>query len=110
MMAAEKMVESRRAPRDVVSFRALIVGAGGVQGRVLLVDISPFGFMARSTLPLVAGDGVTIRLPAAGTVRAIVRWSLGGRTGGEFQTAIPAHDYARMLAAAPHDRPSWNEV
>ncbi len=108
--AAFQTIDSRRAPRDAVSFRALVAGTNGVAGLVLLVDLSPFGFMARGTLPLAAGDVVTVRLPVVGDCTAIVRWSLAGRLGGEFAETIPAHGYARMLAAAPHDRPSWNEV
>lgn len=110
MTAAPKTIENRRAPRDAVSFRAPITGPGGLDVRVLLVDLSPFGFMARGTLPLVAGDRVTLRLPVVGEIHAVIRWSLGGRMGGEFEHEIPAHGYARMLATAPHDRPSWNEV
>ena len=110
MMAALKTIENRRAPRDTVSFRTIITRLDGVQGRVLLVDISPFGFMARGALPFAAGDLVTLRLPVVGTRAAVIRWSIAGRMGGEFEEAIPALGYARMLAAAPHDRPSWNEV
>jgi hypothetical protein len=110
MSAALKTIESRRAPRDTVSFRASVTGAEGMTGRVFMVDLSPFGFMARGALPVVAGDVVTLRLPHVGERSAIVRWSLGGRMGGEFEEEIPAHGYARMLATAPHDRPAWNEV
>jgi hypothetical protein len=110
MTAALKTIESRRAARDTVSFRASVAGANGMTGRVFLVDLSPFGFMARGVLPVAAGDVVTLRLPVIGVQSAIIRWSLGGRMGGEFEEPLSAHGYARMLAAAPHDRPSWNEV
>ena len=110
MTAAPQTIESRRARRDIVSFRAAVARVDGLAGRVLVVDLSPFGFMARGTLPLIAGDRVTLRLPAIGAHDAVIRWSLGGRMGGEFDDAISPYGYAHLLAAAPHDRPSWNEV
>ncbi len=110
MSVLPKTIENRRVPREAVSFRAAITVPGGTSGRVLLVDLSPLGFMARGVLSLGAGDSLTIRLPAIGARGAVVRWSLAGRMGAEFEDPLAAHDYAHVLAAAPYDRPSWNEV
>ncbi len=76
---------------------------------VLMVDISPLGFMSRSLAALTPGDIVAVKLPVIGPRSARVVWALGGRVGGEFLEFIPAEPYARMLAHAPRDTPAWNE-
>lgn len=101
-------IETRRAPRDLVSFRASLEGHSAVRGQLLMVDLSPFGFMARTPATLERGEVVTIRLPVIGAVRARVVWALAGRVGAEFIEAIAPAPYAQLLARAPHDRPSWN--
>lgn len=106
--AAPSPIESRRAARDLVSFRASLEGHGAVRGQLLMVDISPFGFMARTPATFDRGELVTVRLPVLGGVRARVVWSLAGRVGAEFVDAIEPSRYATLLAHAPHDRPGWN--
>jgi hypothetical protein len=109
MATAPNTIEGRRAPRDIVSFRAPLDGPGGMRVSVLMVDISPLGFMSRSDAALAPGDVVAVKLPAVGARKARIVWSLGGRVGGEFLEFIPAEPYARMLARAPRDTPTWNE-
>ncbi|WBO21273.1 PilZ domain-containing protein [Sphingomonas abietis] len=109
MATAVSSIESRRAPRDIVSFRTTIDGPATVRTSALMVDISPFGFMSRSAAPLSPGELVSVKLPMIGYRAAKIVWSLGGRVGGEFVDFIPADLYARMLKAAPTDKPAWNE-
>ncbi len=109
MATAATVVDSRRTKRDIVSFRAQMDGPAGIRGSVLIVDISPFGFMSRSSAALAPGDVVAVRLPVVGARAARVVWSLGGRVGGEFLDFIPAEPYARLLAVAPNDKPGWDE-
>ena len=110
MATAPSTIESRRAARDIVSFRAPLDGPGGVRGTALMVDISPLGFMSRTLAPLAAGDMIAVKLPVVGARAARVVWSLGGRVGGEFIETIPAHIYTRLLASAPNHTPNWNEI
>ena len=109
MATAPFIIESRRAPRDVVSFRAPLDGPSGARSTALVVDISPFGFMSRTSAALQPGDLIAVKLPVVGMCPARVVWSLGGRVGGEFITPIASDIYPRMLANAPNDKPAWNE-
>jgi hypothetical protein len=109
MSMAATAYEGRRAHRDLVSFRAPLDGPGGVRTSVFMVDISPLGFMSRTSAPLAAGDMVAVKLPHVGPRAAMVVWSLGGRVGGEFTDPIPAGPYSRLLASAPNDRPNLSE-
>ena len=109
MATAPSTVESRRVARDIVSFRAPLDGPAGMRISVLMVDISPLGFMSRSDAPLTPGDVVAVKLPVVGPRKARIVWSLGGRVGGEFLDFIPGDLYARMLSRAPNDKPAWNE-
>jgi hypothetical protein len=109
MATAVSSIDSRRAPRDLVSFRTPLDGPAGIRASVLMVDISPFGFMSRCGVPLSAGELITVKLPVIGPRAAKIVWSLGGRVGGEFLEFIPADLYARMLKSAPTDKPAWNE-
>lgn len=110
MATAVLSIESRRAARDIVSFRAPFDMPNGGRATALFVDISPFGFMSRTAAELQTGDIVTVKLPFVGARAARIVWSLGGRIGGEFLEPIIPPSYARMLACAPNDRPNWNEI
>ncbi|PXA83385.1 pilus assembly protein PilZ [Nostoc sp. 3335mG] len=109
MATAVSSIESRRAPRDIVSFRAPLDGPASIRTSVLMVDISPFGFMSRCQAPLTPGDIVAVKLPVVGNRAAKIVWSLGGRVGGEFLEAIASDIYGMMLKRAPNDKPAWNE-
>ncbi len=109
MATAVSSIDGRRAQRDIVSFRASLDGPAGMRVSVLMVDISPLGFMSRSAAALAAGDIVAVKLPVVGARAAKIIWSMGGRVGGEFAEPIDAETYRRMLACAPNDKPSWSE-
>ena len=109
MATAASGIDGRRVRREIVSFRTALDGPAGMRITVLIVNISPLGFMSRSDAPLAPGDIVAIKLPAIGARAARIVWSIGGRVGGEFVEPIGADPYARMLASAPHDTPTWDE-
>lgn len=109
MATAPFIIESRRAPRDVVSFRAPLDGPSGARETALVVDISPYGFMSRTSAALQPGDLIALKLPVVGMTPARVVWSLGGRVGGEFIAPINDTLYPKMLANTPNDKPAWNE-
>ena len=110
MATVASAIEGRRAARNTVSFRAALDGPDGLRDTVLMVDISPLGFMSRTSAPLTPGDIVAVKLPVIGPRAARIVWSLGGRVGGEFTESIAAHLYGHVLANAPNDRPNWNEI
>jgi hypothetical protein len=109
MATAVSGIDGRRVGRDIVSFRTPLDGPAGIRVSVLIVDISPLGFMSRSEAALAPGDIVAVKLPVVGARAARIVWAMGGRVGGAFAEEIAREAYARMLHAAPNDTPSWNE-
>ena len=90
--------EDRAAPRDETWRRVRTADAQGARLPVLVVNLSPYGAMARVDEPIAAGDRLMLDLPVVGPRAAEVRWSLGGRIGCKFEKAIDSTDYPRVLA------------
>jgi hypothetical protein len=102
-----KYAEQRRAPRDEVALPTRMFSQDNRGGDVLLVNISPFGFMAREYGETPKGTMVRLVLPRLGQVTAKVVWSLGGRVGAEFLKPIDSYAYTAMLNAAKAKRQRW---
>jgi len=103
----EEYAEQRRAPRDEVSLPARMFDANHQGQDVLLVNISPLGFMVREYGETPKGAVVRLQLPRLGQVAAKVVWSLGGRVGAEFIMPIDEYAYKAMLSAARAKRQRW---
>lgn len=101
-----KYAEQRRAPRDDVALPTRMF-TQEMASDVLLVNISPLGFMAREYGETPKGTIVRLALPRLGQVAAKVAWSLGGRVGAEFIKPIDSYAYAAMLNAARAKRQRW---
>ena len=101
-----KYAEQRRAPRDDVALPTRMFTQDSASD-VLLVNISPLGFMAREYGETPKGTIVRLGLPRLGQVAAKVVWSLGGRVGAEFIKPIDSYAYAAMLNAARAKRQRW---
>lgn len=99
--------EQRRAPRDEVSLPTRMFDANHQGQDVLLVNISPLGFMVREYGETPKGAIVKLQLPRLGQMAAKVVWSLGGRVGAEFIMPIDQYAYAAMLTAAKAKRQRW---
>jgi hypothetical protein len=100
--------QQRRAPRDEVALPTrMFVKDNQRGGDVLLVNISPYGFMVREYGETPRGAIVRLALPRLGQVSARVVWSLGGRVGAEFIKPIDSYAYAAMLSAARAKRQRW---
>ena len=102
-----RYAEQRRAPRDEVALPTRMVTQDQRGSDVLLVNISPLGFMAREYGETPKGTIVRIALPRLGQVSAKVVWSLGGRVGAEFAKPIDSYAYTAMLNAARAKRQRW---
>lgn len=89
--------DARGEPRDEVMHRTHALDADGRTVKLVLVNMSANGLMARCAGDPISGDRLRIRLPILGYVDAIVRWSLGGRVGCELERTIPLADYYSML-------------
>ena len=102
-----KYAEQRRAPRDEVALPTRMFTQDQRGSDVLLVNISPLGFMVREYGETPKGTIVRIALPRLGQVSAKVMWSLGGRLGAEFIKPIDSYAYTAMLNAAKAKRQRW---
>jgi hypothetical protein len=89
--------EDRREPRQPVLHRTRAVQANGAELPIVVVNVSPRGFMARSEAAHEPGDLLQVHMPVIGALEAEVRWSLGGRIGCRLLRAIEPEDYALML-------------
>jgi hypothetical protein len=97
--AATAGAEDRRlVERDEVHYRARAFGPDAQPVTLLIVNISPHGLMARCEKPFAEGDRMRVTLPAVGVVAADIRWSLGGRLGASFDTAIDLASYYELIA------------
>ena len=89
--------DSRGEPRDEVMHRTRATDSDGQSIKLVLVNMSASGLMARCEGDPKAGERLRVHLPILGEVDAIVRWSLGGRIGCELERTIPLADYYGML-------------
>jgi hypothetical protein len=96
--------EIRREDRDEVHYRARAFGPDARQLAFLIVNISPHGLMARCDDCFQVGDRIRVVLPHAGPVTAEVRWSLGGRIGCQFESAIDLASYYELLSTLVRNR------
>ncbi|MEG3164060.1 PilZ domain-containing protein [Sphingomonas sp. PB2P19] len=90
--------DARGAPRDEVMHRTRGTSADSAEMKLVIVNISATGLMARCETAPNVGDALGIELPILGLVPATVRWVLGGRIGCAFDEAIPLADYYGMLS------------
>ncbi len=88
----------RREDRDEVHYRTRAVHADGRPLQVLVVNLSPHGFMARCEARMADADLIRITLPGVGQLATHVRWALGGRIGCQFERPISLAHYYELLA------------
>ncbi|WNO52600.1 PilZ domain-containing protein [Stakelama saccharophila] len=91
------MVDQRAVDRDEVHYRARGFGPDAREHLLLVVNISPHGLMARIDADYEPGQRMRVTLPVVGVTTAEIRWSLGGRMGFHFDTAIDLASYYEML-------------
>ena len=96
---ATAMQDTRSEPRDEVMHRTRAIDGDGHALKLVLVNVSPSGLMARCDGDPTAGDVLHVVMPVIGEVVARVRWSLGGRIGCSLDQAIPVKAYYSMLTA-----------
>ena len=90
--------DARGEPRDEVMHRTHALDGDDRMVKLVLVNMSANGLMARCDGDPAAGGRLRIRLPILGYVDAVVRWSLGGRVGCELDRTIPLAEYYAMLS------------
>lgn len=91
--------DGRVEPRDETLHRTVAMDDASCAQRIVIVNLSPHGFMARTQHDLAPGHRLTLDLPLAGHFTAEVRWSLGGRIGCQLDREIPNALYGAVLVA-----------
>lgn len=92
-------LDQRVAPRSDVYSRLPFVMPDGRQEIATCVNISADGLLMRYERGLEIGDLVIFRMPIVGRLAARVIWSLGGKSGVQFDRMIPVQDYLPMIRA-----------
>ena len=88
----------RKEDRDEVHFRVKGYGPDARELPLLIVNLSPHGMMARCDDVFETGARIRVTFPIVGVVVSEVRWSLGGRIGCQFDSAIDLASYYELLA------------
>lgn len=96
--SALALKDQRSVTRDDIHYRARAICPNGSRISLLIVNISAMGLMARIDDNFAEGDQLTVQLPVVGSIKAEVRWSLGGRIGCELEKPIDLADYYDLLA------------
>lgn len=91
--------EDRTDTREIVHHRARATGPDAKPLTMLIANISSRGLMARCETNYALGDRLSVSLPVVGATAAIIRWSLGGRIGCEFEKPIGPAEYYEVLGA-----------
>lgn len=92
-------LDQRISPRTDVYCRLPFIQPDGRQEMCTCVNISADGLLMRFERGLEIGDLVIFRMPIIGRIAARVVWSLGGKTGVQFERMIAVEDYLPMLRA-----------
>lgn len=91
--------DERSEPRDAVHHQTRARHADGQARRLLVVNISAGGLMARCDTVCAPGDRLQVDLPILGATAAEVRWCLGGRIGCRLLQPLAPERYRVLLDA-----------
>jgi hypothetical protein len=92
-------IDQRLAPRSDVYCRVSFILPDGRQEMCTIVNISADGLLMRYERGLEIGDLAIFKMPIIGRIAGRTVWSLGGKTGVQFDKMIPVSDYMSMLNA-----------
>lgn len=92
-------VDQRTAPRTDVYARIPATLPDGRIATVTLVNISADGLLFRHDGQLPQDAPIQLTLPVLGRIHGRTIWSLGGRTGVQFDATIAENDYLPLLRA-----------
>ena len=82
----------RREPRAEVRAPVTLRELGSTAVDAQLLNISSHGFMAETKSEVAAGSRIWLSLPGIPRANALVKWTKGGRLGGEFAEPINVLD------------------
>ena len=87
-LAVLPAAEGRRAERRIVNLAASMREAGATVVDAEVLNLSTSGFMAKTDLPLEAGQYVFLKLPGIEAMNSKVIWVEDGKAGFEFTSPL----------------------
>ena len=87
-ISSDTSTDARREPRAEVSASVTMRELGSTAVDARLINISTHGFMAETDAEIAAGARIWLSLPGLRRLNALVKWTKGGRLGGEFAEPI----------------------
>lgn len=88
----------RAVPRAEVSIDTRISVADRPRA-ITLINVSPHGFMGECRAGVPLNARISLDLPGFGALAGCVRWAVGRRIGGRFDTPLDEERLAEALAA-----------
>lgn len=67
---------------------------------ITLINVSAHGFMGECRAGVPLNARISLDLPGLGALAGCVRWAVGRRVGGRFDTPLNEDELARALAAS----------
>lgn len=89
----------RIVPREDVAIKATISVAGRARA-ITLINLSSHGFMGECPAGVPLRSRVNLDLPGMSPLGGCVRWAVGRRVGGRFDTPLDEAQLAAAMAAA----------
>ena len=97
--------KQRQSERTALITKTRLTQQNWYTVEVTLCDLSSTGFRAQCEDNVAIGSYVTLDVPGLGAVRAQVRWSMGGKMGGQFLDPIRLSrcEWTAVKAPTPED-------
>jgi hypothetical protein len=89
----------RQPPRESCTVRCSVI-VDGKEEPAILEDVSFHGCKLSCGRGIIVGSNVTVQLPGCVPVVALVKWSLGGRSGCVFRPRLDEDKLRVALEAA----------
>jgi hypothetical protein len=99
------ITDGRKAERRIVNLAAALREEGARNAKVVVVDISEFGFKAESEEPHGEGDEVWLKLTGLEPRRSRVVWTKDKVIGCEFEWPLHPKELDSIVAPAPRRIP-----
>lgn len=91
--------EGRRTERRVVNLAASLREPGASVVDIEVLDLSPEGFKAATTMPLEPGAQVWLKLPGLEAQKSMVVWVEGEKAGFQFATPLHPSDFKQFVSS-----------
>lgn len=93
-------IDQRRVAREQIRVAARLRRKAPPYGPpedALLLNISRFGFLARTDMRIIDGSLIAIEIPVLGEIKARAVWSMENNIGAEFLSAIDPASYFELV-------------